>query len=264
MSVIANDASALLLDQVNQALAAKTPLRIQGSGSKAHLGRATSGEVLDTRQHRGIVSYDPTELVLTARAGTPLAEIEAAETVTQFYVGEPRGLLRVSCPPGDCADAISNMLPGFLADYPNVRVELLVSMRRVDLISEQVDVAVRARSKLDTEQDLIVKQLAMLHAVLVAGAVLSFARALGEFGATVTFAGSLQTLSMGLALRGVHADEPHGLPLRPVQGSTLGDVGGRRHGESSPVDGAQLCGPSSVSSCCAAAWSASFSIRSTQ
>lgn len=35
MSVIANDASALLLDQVNQALAAKTPLRIQGSGSKA-------------------------------------------------------------------------------------------------------------------------------------------------------------------------------------------------------------------------------------
>lgn len=34
--------------------------------------------MLDTRQHRGIVSYDPTELVLTARAGTPLAEIEAA------------------------------------------------------------------------------------------------------------------------------------------------------------------------------------------
>jgi len=77
MSVIANDASALLLDQVNQALAANTPLRIQGSGSKAFLGRAAEGQLLDVREHRGIVSYDPTELVVTARAGTPLAELEA-------------------------------------------------------------------------------------------------------------------------------------------------------------------------------------------
>lgn len=120
---------------------------------------------------RSTSRFEVTEIgqMFFAHCEAALAEIEAAETVTQFYVGEPRGLLRVSCPPGDCADAISNMLPGFLADYPNVRVELLVSMRRVDLISEQVDVAVRARSKLDTEQDLIVKQLAMLHAVLVAG-----------------------------------------------------------------------------------------------
>ena len=59
------DASAALLEQVNHALDSATPLRIQGSGSKAHLGRATTGEVLDTRLHRGIVSYDPTELVLT-------------------------------------------------------------------------------------------------------------------------------------------------------------------------------------------------------
>jgi len=50
------DASAALLEQVNHALNSATPLRIQGSGSKAHLGRATTGEVLDTRLHRGIVS----------------------------------------------------------------------------------------------------------------------------------------------------------------------------------------------------------------
>ena len=72
------DASAQLLDQVNQALAAKTPLRIQGSGSKAFLGRAVEGQLLDTREHRGIVSYDPTELVITVRAGTPLRELEVA------------------------------------------------------------------------------------------------------------------------------------------------------------------------------------------
>lgn len=71
------DASAALLAQVEQALAEGTPLQIQGSGSKAMLGEAVRGQVLDTRVHRGIVSYDPTELVLTARAGTPLAEVEA-------------------------------------------------------------------------------------------------------------------------------------------------------------------------------------------
>ncbi|RMH83251.1 glycolate oxidase subunit GlcE [Pseudomonas sp. AOB-7] len=84
------DASAALLEQVNHALNSATVLRIQGSASKAHLGRATAGEVLDTRSHRGIVSYDPTELVLTARAGTPLAEIEAAlEANNQMLPCEP-------------------------------------------------------------------------------------------------------------------------------------------------------------------------------
>ncbi|MDD2002024.1 glycolate oxidase subunit GlcE [Pseudomonas putida] len=73
-----NDASVALLEQVNQALNERTPLRIQGSNSKAMFGRPVNAEVLDTRIHRGIVSYDPTELVLTARAGTPLTDIEAA------------------------------------------------------------------------------------------------------------------------------------------------------------------------------------------
>jgi len=75
---MSNDHSAALLEQVKQALDARTPLRIQGGNSKAMLGRPVAGEVLDTRAHRGIVSYDPTELVLTARAGTSLAEVEAA------------------------------------------------------------------------------------------------------------------------------------------------------------------------------------------
>jgi glycolate oxidase FAD binding subunit len=73
-----SDASAALLEQVNHALNSSTALRIQGGNSKAFLGRNVAGEVLDTRAHRGIVSYDPTELVITVRAGTPLVELEAA------------------------------------------------------------------------------------------------------------------------------------------------------------------------------------------
>jgi glycolate oxidase FAD binding subunit len=65
-------------DTVLAAGAAKKPLRIRGGGSKDWYGQALQGAVLDTRGYSGIVAYEPTELVITARCGTPLAEIEAA------------------------------------------------------------------------------------------------------------------------------------------------------------------------------------------
>lgn len=84
------DASNALLEQVNQALNSGSKLRIQGSNSKAFLGRKSEGEVLDTRAHCGIVSYDPTELVITARAGTPLLDLQAAlDEAGQMLTCEP-------------------------------------------------------------------------------------------------------------------------------------------------------------------------------
>lgn len=69
-------------EQVKQASAAKTPLRIIGGGSKSFYGREShlqgdSSASLDVRAYQGVISYDPTELVITARAGTPLADLEA-------------------------------------------------------------------------------------------------------------------------------------------------------------------------------------------
>jgi glycolate oxidase FAD binding subunit len=61
-----------------RAASREAPLRIRGGGSKDFYGGPLVGEVLDTRGHSGIVSYEPTELVITARGGTPLAEVEAA------------------------------------------------------------------------------------------------------------------------------------------------------------------------------------------
>jgi glycolate oxidase FAD binding subunit len=84
------DDSPSLLEQVNQALDNATPLRIQGSNSKAFLGRTTAGEILDTRAHCGIVSYDPTELVITARCGTPLAQLaQVLDAAQQMLPCEP-------------------------------------------------------------------------------------------------------------------------------------------------------------------------------
>jgi glycolate oxidase FAD binding subunit len=67
-----------LTDRIRDAGAHNTPLRIRGGGSKDFYGESLQGELLDTRSHRGITSYEPSELVVTARGGTPLAELEAA------------------------------------------------------------------------------------------------------------------------------------------------------------------------------------------
>ncbi len=66
-----------LTDTIRAAAASKTPLCIRGGGSKDFYGGPLRGAALDVGGYRGIVDYEPTELVLTARAGTPLAEIEA-------------------------------------------------------------------------------------------------------------------------------------------------------------------------------------------
>jgi len=63
---------------IREAAAQKRPLCIRGGGTKDFYGGTIHGDKLNTVECRGIVSYEPTELVITARAGTPLAEIEAA------------------------------------------------------------------------------------------------------------------------------------------------------------------------------------------
>lgn len=66
-----------LVEQIRAATADATALRIRGGGSKDFYGQSLQGEILDTRALNGIVSYEPSELVVTARAGTALAELEA-------------------------------------------------------------------------------------------------------------------------------------------------------------------------------------------
>jgi glycolate oxidase FAD binding subunit len=72
------DAVAALADAIRAAAAAGKPLRVRGGGTKDFYGQSLAGEVLDTRGYAGIVAYEPTELVVTTRCGTRLADLEAA------------------------------------------------------------------------------------------------------------------------------------------------------------------------------------------
>ncbi len=74
----AHDASEALAERIRQAGAEGTPLRIVGGDTRYFYGREVEGSELSTREHRGISFYDPVELVVSVRAGTPLAELEAA------------------------------------------------------------------------------------------------------------------------------------------------------------------------------------------
>jgi len=77
-------------ERIRAAAATHVPLRIVGGGSKDFYGHELRGERFDTAQYRGIVDYDPTELVITARCGTPLAEVEQAlAEADQMLVFEP-------------------------------------------------------------------------------------------------------------------------------------------------------------------------------
>lgn len=71
-------ALARLVDRVEQAQRSRSPLDIRGGSTKLFYGQSAAGAALDMRDLSGISSYEPSELVVTARAGTPLAEVEAA------------------------------------------------------------------------------------------------------------------------------------------------------------------------------------------
>jgi len=71
------DRTDALVDAVRAASSTATPLRIVGGDTKRFYGRHVDGQVFDVSGHSGVTNYDPAELVVTARAGTRLAEVEA-------------------------------------------------------------------------------------------------------------------------------------------------------------------------------------------
>jgi len=76
--------------QVQEACSSEIPLCIQGSGSKAFYGRKIEAEILDVSSNSGVISYEPSELVITVRAGTTISEIkEVLAAHNQMLAFEP-------------------------------------------------------------------------------------------------------------------------------------------------------------------------------
>jgi DNA-binding transcriptional LysR family regulator len=86
-----------------------------------------------------------------------LEEAQAAQDAVDALSAEPRGVVRMSCPLSLAQTVLAHVLPEFLARYPKVDVRVLASDRRVDLIGEGYDIAIRVRSKLDTDATLVAR-----------------------------------------------------------------------------------------------------------
>ena len=101
-------------------------------------------------------------------AQSMLAQAQAAREAVDRVSADPRGLIKVSSPVALAQDMLAKLLPEFLAAYPLVRLQLHVSNRRVDIIPEGFDVALRVRSRLDQDGELVLRSFGQISELLVA------------------------------------------------------------------------------------------------
>lgn len=101
-------------------------------------------------------------------AQSMLAEAQAAREVVDRLSAEPRGLVRLGIPVSFAQQMVPKLMPEFLARYPQVRVQIHVSNRRVDVINEGIDVAIRVRSRLDDDGSLVMRSFGEIQELLVA------------------------------------------------------------------------------------------------
>ena len=118
-----------LIERIRAAHDTRSPLIIQGGGSKTFYGNADEGEVLSTRALAGVVDYQAKELVLTARAGTPLAEIEA-------LLAEQNQMLAFEPPhfggPATLGGCIATGLSGPRRPYAGAARDFVLGVRMID------------------------------------------------------------------------------------------------------------------------------------
>jgi DNA-binding transcriptional LysR family regulator len=97
-----------------------------------------------------------------------LEEARAAQDAVDELRAEPRGVVRISCPVSLAQTVLAYVLPDFMARYPKLQVRVLSTNRRIDLIGEGVDLAIRVRNKLDTDANMIVRSFGLSRVLPVA------------------------------------------------------------------------------------------------
>ena len=116
-------------ERIRAASRAKTPLAIRGGGTKDFYGEPSVGDVLDASAYAGIVDYDPTELVVTARAGTRLADVVATLRAShQMLACEPPAF----GPEATLGGAVAAGLSGPRRPYAGAMRDIVLGVRMLD------------------------------------------------------------------------------------------------------------------------------------
>ncbi|MCZ2498358.1 LysR family transcriptional regulator [Xylophilus sp. Kf1] len=101
-----------------------------------------------------------------------MAEAQAAEASVEATRETPRGLVRMSCPPGMLESGVGTVVARYLADWPEVRLQVEATNRRVDVIEEGFDIALRVRPPPLEDSGLVVRMLTTGRVLLVASPAL--------------------------------------------------------------------------------------------
>ena len=94
-------------------------------------------------------------------------DVQQADAVVSEALGEPRGVVRCSCPLG-LVEALSSTFSSFMKNFPKAKLQVMAVDRAVDLIDERIDVAIRVRAALVTDADLTMRTLGRSSRILVA------------------------------------------------------------------------------------------------
>lgn len=106
-------------------------------------------------------------LAFHAQCRIAVAAAERGEALVEASLSEPRGTVRMSCPTGLVA-IVADLLPDFLSLYPRGHVQIVAVDRPVDIIAERIDVALRVRTRLDSDAALTMRTLAHSRRILIA------------------------------------------------------------------------------------------------
>src|SRR5699024_895812 len=120
--------------------------------------------------HRTTRQFSVTELgqLYYQHCQAMLIEAQAAQEAIDAHRAKPRGVVRISCRIALLHAEVGDMLAGFMAQYPQVELHLEASNRRVDLVAEGVDVALRARRPPLEDSDLVMRVLSHAQQCLTA------------------------------------------------------------------------------------------------
>lgn len=140
---------------------------------KSRLSRHVSE--LETRLNVRLVNRSTRRFVVTdighevyRHATAMLGEAEAAVAAVEFARAEPRGVVRLSCPVSLAQHPLAGLLPEFFIRYPSIRLVIHATNRRVDLLNEGFDLALRVRTRPSGEDGLVMRSFGEARELLVA------------------------------------------------------------------------------------------------
>ncbi len=140
---------------------------------KSRLSRHVSD--LEARLNVRLVNRSTRRLVVTdvgqevyRHATAMLGEAEAAVAAVEFARAEPRGIVRLSCPTALAQNPLAALLPEFFIRYPSIRLLIHASNRRVDVLNEGFDLALRVRTRPSSEDGLVMRSFGQARELLVA------------------------------------------------------------------------------------------------